>query len=72
MMLTIYQLPVTNICGTEMYSCILCEFRSIPGAISGICGDLWSTPVPAGDNHRPVHPGGRHHLLEEDMPAGRR
>ena len=52
--------------------CILCEFRCIPGAISGVCGDVWRTPVPAGDDYGPVHPGGQHHLLEEALPSGRR
>lgn len=48
------------------------KFRCIPGALSGICGDLWHTPVVAGDDSRPVHPGGQCHLLEEAMPAGAR
>lgn len=56
---------------TGMHCCILCEFRCLPGAISGVCGDLWHTPVSAGDDRRPVHPGGRHHLLEEAVPTGR-
>lgn len=51
---------------------VMCKFRCIPGAISGICGYLWRTPVPTGDLHGPVHPGGGHHLLEEAMPTGRR
>lgn len=65
-----YLLP--KICGAGTHYCVLCKFRCIPGAISHISGDLRRTPVPAGDDHRPVHPGGRRHLLEEAVPAGRR
>lgn len=61
-----------KMCAAGMHCCILCKFRCIPGALSGICGDLWRTPVSAGDDCRPVHQGGQHHLLEEAMPAGRR
>lgn len=50
----------------------LCKFRCIPGALSGVRGDLRRTAVPAGDDVGPVHPGGGHHLLEEAVPTGRR
>lgn len=65
-------LLLPKICGIGMHCCILHKFRCIPGAISGICGDLRCAPIPAGDKYRPVQPAGRHHLLEEAMPAGRR
>lgn len=48
------------------------NLRCIFGAVSGVRGHLRCAPVPAGDHHRPVHSGGRHHLLEETLPTGRR
>lgn len=48
------------------------HYRCIPCALSGVCGDLWHTSVPAGDQCRPVHPGGQYHLLEEAVSTGTR
>lgn len=49
-----------------------CTFRCIPCALRCICGDLWHTAVPAGNQYRPVHTGRRYHLLEEAVSTGTR
>lgn len=61
-----------KICAAIMNIFLHSTFRRIPCALSGVCGDLWHTPVPAGDQYRPVHPGGQYHLLEEAVSTGTR
>lgn len=66
-------LPVLlNKSGTLAQYFLFCKIRCISCAISGICGDLWRTTVPAGGHHGPVHTGRGCHLLEKTMPNSRR
>lgn len=49
-----------------------CVFRCVPRALPCFCGDLWRAAVPAGNQYRPVHAGGRNHLLAEAVSTGTR
>ena len=46
--------------------------RRLSGAIQFLGCSVWDPSVPPGDLTGSVHPGGIHHLLEEDLSSGAR